>query len=399
MRVGRLKNKWYFKDMKKIIYRFSLLCLFALFVGLSTAPISTNAAEIITETSVLLDKNNIYYENLYIGAGSTNISSEVNSDLTIIGGEVKVSSKVTGDIFVAGGNVDFSGQVEGDLRIIGGEVNITGDVIGDILIVGGNVFVSDNATLLNDVLLIGGEINFESDSNKRLKVVSGKVLINGNIDGESEITTQSLQIGSNAKINGNFSYYSPQKFSENSEAEILGTINYNKINTIQDTSIIKKAIVNFLNFWLLLRFITTLIIAFILVYVFRVFSVGVNEIVIKSFFKSLFAGFLSIILLPVATLIFIISLVGMPIGFLLLTMFIAAMIITPAVSGIFLGGWLRKILGKTDGYLVDFHSATVGVILFTILQFIPVIGEFLRFIFIMVALGAMVRYSYRVIIK
>jgi hypothetical protein len=66
MRVGRLKNKWYFKDMKKIIYRFSLLCLFALFVGLSTAPISTNAAEIITETSVLLDQNNIYYENLYM---------------------------------------------------------------------------------------------------------------------------------------------------------------------------------------------------------------------------------------------------------------------------------------------------------------------------------------------
>jgi cytoskeletal protein CcmA (bactofilin family) len=385
--------------MKKIIYRFSLLCLFALFVGLSATPVSTRAAEIITETSVLLDQNNVYYENLYIGAGSTNISSEVNSDLTIVGGEVKVSSKVTGDIFVAGGNVDFSGQVEGDLRIIGGEVNITGDIIGDVLIVGGNVFVSDEATLLNDVLLIGGEINFESDSSKRLKVVSGKVLINGNVDGESEITTQSLQIGPDAKINGIFSYYSPQKFSENSGAEILGTINYNKINTIQDTGIIKQAVVNFLNFWLLLRFITTLIIAFILVYVFRIFSVGVNGIVTKSFFKSLFAGFLSVILLPIATLIFIISLVGMPIGFLLLTVFISAMIITPAVSGIFLGGWLRKILGKSDEYLVDFHSATVGVILFTILQFIPVIGEFLRFMLAMVALGAMVRYSYRVIIK
>jgi len=385
--------------MKKIIYRFSLLCVLALFIALQAIPQSSSAAEIITETSVLLDQNNTYYENLYIGAGTTNISSEVNSDLTIIGGDVKVSSRVTGDIFVGGGNVDFSGQVEGDLRIIGGDVNIRGDVIGDILIVGGNVFISDEATLLSDVLLIGGEINFQSDSNKRLKVVSGKVLINGNINGDSEITTQSLQIGSDAKINGNFSYYSPQKFSENEGAEILGIINYNKIDTIQDTGFIKQAIVNFLNFWLLLRFITTLIIAFILVYVFRVFSAGVNEIAVSSFFKSLFAGLLLLILLPTATLIFIISLVGMPIGFLLLTMFISALIITPAVSGIFIGGWVRKMLGKTDEYLVDFHSATVGVILFTILQFVPVIGEFMRLIFILVALGAMVRYSYRAIIR
>jgi len=381
--------------MKKIICRFFLLCLLTLFI----APQITSAAEIITETNVLLDQSNTYYENLYIGAGTTNISSEVNSDLTIIGGEVKVSSKVTGDIFVAGGNVDFTGQVEGDLRVIGGEVTIEGDVIGDILIVGGNVFVSENATLLNDVLLIGGEINFESDSNKRLKVVSGKVSINGNIDGQSEITAQSISIGPSAKINGNFSYYSPQKFSESDSSEILGTINYNKINTIQDTGLIKKAIVNFLNFWLLLRFITTLIIAFVLVYVFKVFSVGVNNIIVSSFFKSLFTGFLSLILLPILTLIFVVSLVGMPIGFLLLTVFIAAMIITPAISGILLGGWLRKILGKADNYLVDFHSATLGVILFTVLQFVPVIGEFLRFILIMTALGAMIRYSYRVIIK
>lgn len=372
-----------------------LTCLFTLIL----APQIASSAEIITEPTVLLDKENTYYENLYIGAGTTNISSDVNSDLTIIGGEVKVSSKVSGDIFVAGGQVDFSGQVDGDLRIIGGEVKITGDVIGDLLIIGGNVFVSDKSTLLNDVLLIGGEINFESDSNKRLKVVSGKVLINGNINGESEITTQSLEIGPNSKIDGNFSYYSPQKFTQKEGSEILATVNYNKINTIQNTGIIKQTVVNFLNFWLLLRFITTLIIAFILVYVFRVFSVGVNNLVTSSFWKSLLAGFITMILLPIVTIIFIVSLIGMPLGFLLLTGFIAAMIIAPAVSGIFLGGWLRKILGKSDSFIVDFNSATIGVILFTLLQFVPVIGEFLRFVFIIVALGAMVRYSYHSIFR
>lgn len=362
-------------------------------------PHFANSAEIITETEVILDQNKSYFENVYVGAGTTNISSDVNSDLTVLGGEVVVTSKVTGDIFVAGGKTDFMGQVEGDLRILGGEVNISGSVLGDLLIIGGDVYVSSDATLLNDIVLVGGDINFEGDSNDRLKIVSGKARINGNISGESDITTQYLEVGPNSFIDGNFSYYSPKKLNQIEGAKILGTVNYNKINTIRDTGVIKQAVVNFLNFWLLLRFITTLIIAFLLVSIFKVFAVGVNKKVVKSFWKSLLAGVLTFVLLPITTIVFLLSLVAMPIGFLLIITFIFAMIIAPAVSGIFLGGWTKKMLGKTNEYEVDFHSATIGVVFYTILQFIPVIGDFLRFVFVVVALGAMVRYTYSLILK
>jgi len=362
-------------------------------------PQVANSAEIITETTVNLGNTNTYFENLYIGAGSTNISSEVNADLTIIGGETFISSRVTGDVFVAGGAVEFSGQVEGDLRIIGGDVRITGDVIGDILIIGGNVFVDKQATLLNDVMLIGGDINFQSDSNKRLKVVAGKVFVDGMISGNSEITTQSLLVGSNSDISGNLSYYSPKKFNQQEGSIVTAEINYNKINTIRDTGIIKNTIVNFLNFWLLLKFITTLIVAFILVHIFKIFSVRVNNILSSSFFKSILIGFLSIFLLPVVILIFFISLVGLPIGLLLGLIFTILMLIAPAVSGVFIGSWIRKVFNKTNEYVVDFHSAALGVVLYTILQFIPYVGGLVRLIVLIAAFGAMVRFIRKSLFK
>ncbi|MFW5879645.1 MAG: hypothetical protein ACOCUV_02350 [bacterium] len=370
--------------------------LLTLILVLILAPILgpqvANSAEIITETTVNLGDTNTYFENLYIGAGSTNISSEVNSELTIIGGETFVSSKVTGDVFVAGGEIEFSGQVEVDLRIIGGDVRITGDVFGDILIIGGNVYVDEQATLLNDVMLVGGDIDFQSDSNKRLKVVAGKVFVDGMISGNSEITTQSLVIGSNSDISGNFSYYSPKKFDQQNGANITAEINYNKINTIRDTGIIKNTIVNFLNFWLLLKFITTLVLAFILVHVFKVFSVRVNNILSSSFFKSILVGLLTTFLLPIIILIFFISLVGLPIGLLLGLIFTILILIAPAVSGVFIGSWIRKIFNKTNEYAVDFHSAALGVILYTILQFVPVVGGFIRFVVLIAAFGAMIRF-------
>jgi hypothetical protein len=381
--------------MRKTLLTF----LSVLFLAPILVPQVANSAEIITETTVNLGDTETYYENLYIGAGSTNISSEVNSDLTIIGGETFVSSKVTGDVFVAGGEIEFSGQVEGDLRIIGGDVTIAGDVIGDILIIGGNVLVTDQATLLNDVLLVGGDINFQSDSNKRLKVVAGKVFINGVISGDSEITTQSLGIGSGSDISGIFSYYSPKKFEQQDGAVVTAEINYNKINTIRDTGIIKNTIVNVLNFWILLKFITTLIIAFILVHVLKVFSVRVNDIISSSFVKSILAGLLTIFLVPIIILVFFISLVGLPIGLLVTLIFTILMLIAPAVSGVYLGSWIRKILGKTSEYLVDFHSAAIGVILYTILQFIPVVGDFIRFVVMIAALGAMIRFIRKSLFK
>lgn len=379
--------------MKRFFLPFLILFILAL-----AAPFSVDSAEIVTDTNVDLSADSAYYENLYVGAGRSNISSFVEADLTIISGESVISNEVTGDVSVVGGGIDFIGKVEGDLRIIGGSVSVSGEVGGDLLVVGGDVFVSKNAKLSNDILLVGGKINFEGASPEKIKIVAGEVYINGELNGQSEITAQSLMIDSSSIINGNFSYYSPQKFIQNDGAQIWASVNYNKINTLRDTGLIKKTIVNFLNFWLLLRFITTLIIAFILIYVFRVFVVEVNKIISNSFWKSLLAGFLTTILLPILFVFLIITLVALPIGFLLMLTFIFLMILSPAISGIFLGSLLRKWFGKKE-FIVDFHSATVGVVVYTLLQFIPIIGDLLRFVLILTALGATVRYLRVSIIK
>lgn len=364
------------------------------------------AAEIITNSEVYLDVNNTYSENLYIGSGRAEIGSQIDADLTVLGGENFVKSIVGSDIFIGGGTTEFSGEVLGDLRIISGEVIVSGTVHGDLLIIGGDVQITDQAKILGDVLIIGADVKLFGDIIVKTKIVSASTFIDGYVSGVTEITTQNLTIGPRAVIDGEFFYFSPKKLDEKENSEIIGNVTFNKTNSIQDTSIIKKALVSFLSFWFLLRFITTLLIAFILVYIFKVFATETTKFALKSFWKSLFAGILTIVLLPISIVILFVSLVGMPIALIGILGLFLFLIISPAIAGIYFGAWIREFINhiryekKSEWeYQTDFHTATFGVIVMTILQFIPVVGGLIRSIISIVALGAVVRFIYKAIIK
>jgi len=369
--------------MKKLLI---LSLLFSLFL-----PISSNAAEILTDTEVYTDNQKTYFENLYIGAGRTIVDSQINSDLTVLGGEVLIKNKISGDVFVVGGDAVFEADILGDLRVIGGDVKVSGNIVGDLFLIGGNIDLQ-NANLLGDVIIVGADVLINSEINNKSKIVAAKVFVNSKITSPIEITAQKLSFGESAILESNLSYYSPQAFIKNENSQINGEVVFNQIKNIQDTSFVKQAILNITSFWLVLKFITTLLIAFGLVYIFKVFSTEVSMLAIKSPAKSLLAGILLLVFTPVILVILFISLAGMPIAILLILAIMFISIISPSLVGIFIGSWVRKRLNKTADYLVDFHSAAFGVILLTIIQFIPVIGSFISFVLGIIAIGAIVRY-------
>jgi cytoskeletal protein CcmA (bactofilin family) len=415
--------------MKKIVLTSSIL--FAVVIALITAliPSISNAAEVINNTEVFLVAEKTYDENLYVGAAKTIIESNVAEDLAVLGGEVIVTGKVAGDVFILGGDVDFRGEVIGDLRVIGGNLTVGGRVDGDVLVLGGNVKITEDADLYHDVLVIGGSVKIDDTLDKEgveLKVVAGEVNLNSEISSHTEVTAQNLVIGSNAVISGDFSYYSPNKFYEQDGSVVIGNITYNEIKALKDTNFIKKAILSFVSFWYLLKFITTLVIAFILVYIFKPFTQQVSKISLNSFWKSFLASILTILLASIAIPVLLISLIGLPIGVLLSMVVTFVAMISSSVAAIYIGMWAQKHLpgsnpvepddldelgkgphkGPHKGSYKDSHDyepnikvATIGVILITLLDIVPAIGPLVKFVFAMVAFGSVFRYFRRKIIK
>ncbi len=373
--------------------------LFILTIVLFLTPFSVNAAELLGSRDLYVSPDQTFDENIYIGAVKADIRGDVNSDLFVLGGEVSVSNRVSGDLLIFGGKVDFRGEVEGDVRVVGADVKIRGTIIGDLIVLGGNVGLEEGVQLNGETIIVGGDIGIRGDSEGSMKVIAGNVKVNSKISGDIEVTTQYLDFNDSADIVGNLRYYSPQQFTQSDGAQISGGVYFNEIKDFRDTGLVKRTIVSFTSFWFILQFITTIIIAFILIYVFRVFSFGVSHIAVHSFWKSLLVGILALIITPILIVLFIISLVALPIGLLLLLSLIFFSIISTALAGVFLGAWAKSSFSKSKDFVVSFQSATVGIIFLTALQFIPILGNIIRTVLVVVALGATFRYIHQVVLK
>jgi len=369
--------------------------LIVVILGIVFIPISAFAADVRSGQDLTIDSDFSVDENLYIGAGNVRVESDVLADLSVIGGEVEVSSNITGDTILTGGNIIFSGHANDDLKIIGGTVIVSGTVEKDLVVVGGTIKILEGAQINGDLILIGGEAYFSGSVKNRTKIVAGVVDLNGTLNGASQITTQKITFNSKANVIGSLSYFAPASAYEVSGANLVGDIKFNQIESLKDSSFVKSTILNILSFWILLRFVTTLLLAFILVYIFKVFSQSTADFAVGNFLRSFLIGLSAIVLVPIISIILGVSLFAIPVSALLMLAYVFVGILSTAVSGIILGILLKKFFKKNlENYEVSFQMSTLGVVVLTLLQFMPIIGELTRIVFYLVAFGAISHYIY-----
>lgn len=372
---------------------FSILALFFMVI-----PTQIEAKEVIFGVDVNFSETTVD-TNYYFTGGNLKIDADFSRDLVIAAGKTYLEGKVAGDTTVAGGEVNLNNYVSGDLRVLGGTVNLSSTVLGDLIIIGGRVNLLTEANILGDTILIGGTLKQNTKLSKDTSIIAASVMLNDEISGDTDITTQNIIFGPNSKILSSLNYYAPVKALEKEGSIVTGIVKYNQISTIRETGFVKSTIINILNFWIILKFITTLILAFILVLLFKVFSQGVSDIANQSFFKSVAIGFLSFILMPIFFVVLMVSLIGLPLGILMVLIYILLISLASAFAGIIIGTMVTHMLDKNPEKKVTFPNAVIGIVLLTTVQFVPTIGDFTILFFALAAIGAMIRFIYKSITK
>jgi hypothetical protein len=389
------------KNSQKVATLTTALATLPLFFIAFLANINTVEAAIVQTAAEINSSNEqAFSENTYLISNRNKIQGQFEKDLFLTGIENNFLGNVSGDLFIIGGNNYIEGFVEGDLRIIGGTVYLKGEVTGDLLVFGGQVFIESTAKINGQSIFVGGKLFQNAPLNQKSKIYGAVVNLNSEINAGAEITAQTITAERNTKINSVVTYYSPKQIIKQDGATINSELQYNQISALEDSSFFKKTVINLMNFWILLQFITTLILAFILVFIFRVFTTKSIEIATTNHFKSFFVGILILVILPILIPILIISLIGLPIGFMLILIFILAMFISVAMAGIMAGALIRRFFSKEDKTLkIDFNSATVGVIALTFIGFVPFFGSIIKLIFDLIVLGAMFIYIKKQLFK
>lgn len=316
---------------------------------------SASAFHIVNGNNVII--NTPINENVYIAGGTITINAPIHGDLIVCGGTIIINDTVSNDILLAGGEVTFNGFALKDIRCAGGNIRFTKDVNGEVVVAAGTVIIEKGVTI-GSLLAAGGKITVDGNINGEFRGAVGslflngniskgldcrgdKIYINGNVQGQTILAaTGNIVIGSSASFDNGVHYWVQGKnvdFGQSVKND--KAINDNTLKI----AISRWYFLGGVSLLSLLWYIgMALLMISIIQYLFSVTMQKAGDTVFTTTLKSLGYGILFFIGIPIAAIIALITIIGIPVGLLLIFNYIVLMILATIISSVVYANWLNS---------------------------------------------------------
>lgn len=350
------------------------------------------ADNFVSKDNVFLQKDEVINSDYFASGGSVFVDGTVVGDAYIAGGNIVVNGLINGDLLIAGGNISINGRVTGNVRAVGGQIIINGQVDRNITVAGGSVSIQQPAVVNGSITIVGGNLLVQAPVGKSAVLAGGQVNINSTIGGDVRVSSEQLTVLQNAKINGGLSYWSPNQ-AHIVQFTVKNGVTFHKTDlkahNYQRPSRekIAAALAGFGVFWITISFFASFLVGLMLLHFVPVFMRDIQETVNTSLLKSMAIGFVTVILFPFAIVVLLVSLIGIPFAALLTEAFILIALFNQIFIAYVLG---KKLLPKSNSF-----ALFIGLILYSVISWIPVIGWMFNALVLFVGMGAVVQVKKR----
>lgn len=309
------------------------------------------------------------HEGWYFAAGDqVMIEGIVKGDAYVAGGVVEINGRINGDLLVAGGQVTVSGEVSDDIRALGGVVRINGKVGKSISAAGGTITISKSASIGGSVLSACRSFQEAGMIAGEAKVAAGDMVVTGTITKNVDFDGDNFSVLPGARIEGNAHVRVKQKdHLEITEGTVLG-----KVDILTQEEKPFREILGFrpIHFWFKIFWACSLLLTglvFVLAFPRQLTGIGTTIAGLPG--KSFVWGAVGLILIPIIGVLLVVTIVGIPLGLFLLSVFCWIVYLSQLSLGVFVGSRLFGMEGKTGWHL--FWAMAVGVVIIQALTFVP----------------------------
>lgn len=367
-------------------------------------PSNAEAADFRSGSEVNIGPEETVNDDLYATGGTVNINGTVNGDLVAAGGSVNIRGAINGDVIASGGSVVVSGMVRDNVRASGGSVVISSTVSGDVVAAGGSVELGPEASVGRDLVVGAGSVQIDGSIGRDLLIGGGSATINGTVGGDVKAELgEGLTLGPTARVEGDLAVTSPQEIEVAQGSAVLGNTVYEEPTTslfwvrVRDTAGIRvvQDIVSRVQ-W----FLGTAVVGLLLLWMVPRTLEGTSETVIRAPWSSLGLGVAVLVLAPIAIIIaaaiaiFIGGFAGVPVALVPTAVYLALLVLTAPVIGLFIG---RFLLGRLRGdrAFAAWQALLLGVLILALLGFVPVLNWIVTLLTLLFGFGAWVLFLYR----
>lgn len=344
-------------------------------------------------------------DDLYLAGGNVLISAPVRGDLVCAAGDVIIQDTIAEDVMLVGGTLKVMGYIGDDLRVAGGTVMVMSNVNGDLIIAGGEVTVGKDAVINGDILVAGGKLNMNGTAKGKVNLRGGEIswngiaekdftakagslVLNGMVQGKSQLAAQKIELGNDAQFYGDVEYWSSEENLDFGNTLLSGaTAFYNPELQINESDINWQYFgLGLVAFWIYRLLVSALFIA-LLIWMFHRFFYRNSEETNQNYASHLGYGFLYVIGLPLLITIAFVTVVGIPVGFVLMMFYgltialghiLASLLIAYGINFYYEKDWNRRML-----FLVSISS----YLALKIIGAIPLLGFVFSILVVMTAFG------------
>ena len=316
------------------------------------------------------------------------VEGVVNGDLLAFGESVEVRGTVKGDLVSFAKRTVVSGTVEGNIYNFSNSLDLDGQLGHSIY--GGmqSLRVNDRGRVGHGILVGAGDVTIEGEVNRDATLYAGNADVSGRIGRELSMAGDSLTLTNTARIGGNLSVRvrDLKKVHIADGATITGTRDIQI--RVRQSHFARPKFYFYRAVWLA----AAMLVGWLILILFPGFFQASTHAV-GSGWRSLGLGFGVLAGVPVAIVLSAITVVGLPVSLILLAFYLVAIYLSMIWVGAYLGRMILKPTTETKG---DWLLALlVGLLILTVIRYIPYLGGFVHFVVICLGLGAFAWQLYR----
>jgi hypothetical protein len=304
---------------------------------------------------------------------------------------------VKGDVAVAGGDVSAADTVGQDLYAAGGSVALSGQVAGNARIAGAQVTISRRGGIAGKATVAAADVRMAGRVGRYLAVYAESVRIEGEVGGDLRIVARLVEIGPEAKIGGKLIYRSPQLAKIDATAVIAGGATHVPMDWPSGKLGSLARVATWISIVLLV--FSLLLVGVIMLVAFPKFSVAAPHTVRSDPWKSLALGFCLLLCPPVAAIVLMITVIGIPLGVALLLVYPVMLLLGFITGALFLSDRVAIRIAKRRGVAVTpgwrYAALSVSLLALLLVCKIPLAGCVAAFVVLLFGVGAFWICAYR----
>ncbi len=367
--------------------RLFLITLVAFLICIACPSLSLSAQK-RSGNYVNVSQNEIIEGDLYIFGETVAVNGTVTGDLICFCRNLSVSGTVSGDIIAFCQRLELNGMTDDDMRAFAEDIIVAGAIKK-------NATTFCKSLIFTDEASIGEDLSFGCATSELRGIILGNVRgeaafinLSGTVEKDTRFSAEKITLTQSAKIGGDL-HVTGREISIDPGAQITGETEREAFKK-KPSKWTKPSFYLFRIIWL----VGAILVGFLMI---KLFPGLTGKIVgeAQSLWKTVGIGIIALLFTPVAIIILAITIIGLPLSFVSLALYLAFFYLSTIFTGMVVGAITLR--SSQRPFQISLLAMITGIAILHVLFLVPLLGFIVHLIAWILGMGMIASGGWRFI--